>query len=198
MIEGETSKVFSKSRASFYKDNKNFSKMIDILADIIVEYCRRQIDAGAQLIQIFESHALYICPEMTEMMGASIISICQRLKETHPDVPLTVFAKDANNSLINVLNKSQFINTFSVDWNRTGEEARDVYGKNGKTYTLQGNLDPTVLYASGDVIEEQTKKMVKSFGGKNYIANLGHGIYLDTPIEGVLKYIETIHSIKIE
>lgn len=199
MIEGESSKVFSKSRAAFYQNKKDFGKMIQILSDIIVEYCRRQIDAGAQLIQLFESHALYICPEMSEMMGNSIISICNRLKETHPDVPLTVFAKDASKSLIDILNKCGNIDCFSIDWNRTGEEARNAYASNGITnYTLQGNLDPCVLYAEGDVIEEQTRKMIKSFGSKNYISNLGHGIYLDMPIEGVLKYIETVHSIKIE
>jgi len=198
MIEGESSKVFSKSRAAFYKDKQNFQNMITILSDIIVEYCRRQIDAGAQLIQIFESHALYICPEMADMMGASIVSICERLKSSHPETPLTVFAKDASNSLIDILNKCKSINNFSVDWNRTGKEAREVYGSNGKQFALQGNLDPTVLYASGDVIEEQVYKMVESFGSANYIANLGHGIYLDTPIEGVLKYIETVHKIKIE
>ena len=88
MIEGQGSKTFASSRAAFYKDNANFKTVLFLLSDIIIEYCSRQIQGGAQLIQIFESHALFICPEMVPIMSESVTRICTALKSKHPDVPM--------------------------------------------------------------------------------------------------------------
>lgn len=191
MMEGGGSKTYSKTRAAFYNNFEKFENMIMILSDLIIEYLNRQIQAGAQLVQLFESNAVYISPPMVACFSKSIKKIANKVKERNPDIPITVFAKDANKSLIDGLKDTKSIDVFSVDWSRTGEEAREAYGDK---FTLQGNLDPATLYASEDVIKDATSAMINSFGSTKYIANIGHGVYPDIPITGVKAFVDAVHA----
>jgi len=81
-----------------------------------------------------------------------------------------------------------------LDWNCKAPESREVFGKNS---ILQGNLDPCQLYASHENIEKAAKNMCQSFGTK-HIANLGHGVYPDTPLDNVKTFINTIKNHKYQ
>lgn len=198
MIEGESSKVFSKARKQYYKNHEKFMSLVAFLESCIIRYVDEQIKAGAQLIQLFESHSDFVSVDMVEDLGNPIIRIAEEIKKQHPDIPITVYAKNANTSMIQLLSRSKYVDTFGVDWGLTGQQARSLYGEN---FTLQGNLNPSALHSSPDKLENLTNKMISSFvtdrENPRYIANLGHGIYPDSPIESVEKFIETIHSFKL-
>jgi len=198
MIEGKSSKTWAKTRATFYKYRDNFEEFINFMSNVIIEYCVRQIHGGAQLIQIFESNGMYISPEMVDICGSAIVKVVAGIKKQCPDSLVTVFCKDANNEMVALLSKCEFINVFSVDWSRTPKEARKIYSQNGIEFSLQGNLDPPILYSDPETVKDLTIKMVQEFGTSKYIANLGHGVYPDIPIKGVEAFIEAVHSVKID
>jgi uroporphyrinogen decarboxylase len=85
-------------------------------------------------------------------------------------------------------------NTIGVDWNMRIDEIRDLVGENR---TLQGNLDPCVLYASHDEVERLTNNMLDSFKSKRHIVNLGHGVYPDVDPEKVKTFIQTVKNYEI-
>jgi uroporphyrinogen decarboxylase len=113
-------------------------------------------------------------------------SICEALQDT---VPVTLFAKGAHFSFADLA--ALDCHTIGVDWNTPPEIARQVVGPNR---TLQGNLDPTALYGSGKDIVKATTDMLRTFGKKRHIANLGHGVYPDTSPEAVKIFIDTVKS----
>ena len=106
-------------------------------------------------------------------------------------MPVTLFAKGAfyaRQSLAAL--PCQVIGT---DWNMPPKESRLLVG--GKT--LQGNLDPCVLYGSEEFITSQTHTMIREFGAQGYIANLGHGVYPDTDPMKVKHFVETVQQFDI-
>ncbi len=80
-----------------------------------------------------------------------------------------------------------------LDWNMDAKESREMIGNNK---TLQGNIDPCLLYASESTIQLETEEMLKAFGPFRHIANLGHGLYPDTDPEKVKFFVETVKSFK--
>jgi uroporphyrinogen decarboxylase len=84
-------------------------------------------------------------------------------------------------------------NTIGLDWNMDPVESREMIGPDK---TLQGNLDPCVLYAGYDFIEKETAKMLKSFGNTKHIANLGHGLYPDIEPDKVKCFIQAVKSFR--
>jgi uroporphyrinogen decarboxylase len=105
------------------------------------------------------------------------------------DVPVTVFAKGA----YGVFSDLRLLNcqTIGLDWNMDIEESRGLIGPNK---TLQGNLDPCLLYADDQTIVAETEKMIGAFGGQRYIANLGHGIYPDMDPTKAKLFVDTVKN----
>jgi uroporphyrinogen decarboxylase len=103
-----------------------------------------------------------------------------------------VFSKGAIGSLPNLASLS--CTTLGLDWNMSMDVARSLV-QEGKT--LQGNLDPCVLYGSNELIEAETRKLLKSFKSQRHIVNLGHGVYPDIDPEKVKVFINTVKSYEI-
>jgi uroporphyrinogen decarboxylase len=138
-------------------------------------------------VQIFDSWAGILTKEQyVEFALPYIAQICDAIDE----VPKTVFAKGAYfvREEIGRLN----CNVVGVDWNMSPQETRQLIG-NDKV--LQGNLDPCMLYASPEQIQAKTKEMIQVFGSK-HIVNLGHGVYPDTPLDGVKAFVNTVKNYK--
>ena len=114
-----------------------------------------------------------------------IRKICDAVHEA----PVTVFAKGAYSALDNM--KGLNCETIGLDWNMSISEAKTIF-QNQKT--LQGNLDPCVLYGDYNLIKHKTKEMLNSFAGHRHIANLGHGVYPDINPDHVKCFIETVKS----
>lgn len=195
MVEGESSSTKSKAKSWLYKYPEESKRLLDLLSDIIIEYIVGQIEAGAQMIQLFETLAEYLNKSMFDIYCLSYIrkinaSVRELLKKRGiPEVPMVIFAKGAHFAL-KELSESGY-EVVSIDWTVSPEEARKVMNPN---VTLQGNLDPCALYAVPESLKKVTEKMVSTFGKKRYIANLGHGIYPDMDPDNVEVFIDAVHS----
>lgn len=185
MVEGSGSKTFSKAKKMLYTNPQMSHKLLQKITDVTISYLKEQIKAGADLVQLFDSWAGILSPAQYETFSMPYISqICEAITE----VPTTVFAKGAYFARAS-MNKLD-CQVVGLDWNMDIAESRTLL----PTKTLQGNLDPCVLYGSFADIEKETKIMLDSFGKKNYIANLGHGVYPDTDPEKVKCFIEAVKS----
>jgi len=184
MVEGSGSKTFSKARNFLYLEPEMAHQLLEKITFVTIEYLQRQIKAGADMVQIFDSWAGILPPEQYKTFSLPYISkICDALTE----VPVTVFAKGAYFARKELANLN--CRTIGLDWNMDIHTSRDLIGPQK---TLQGNLDPCALYGSFDEIRKSTKKMLQQFGPENHIANLGHGVYPDTPKDNVRCFVDTV------
>lgn len=184
MVEGTGSKTFSKARAMLYNQASMAHQLLQMITDSTIAYLKAQVEAGADVVQIFDSWA-GILPEIhfDNFSLRYIAQICEAIHE----VPVTVFAKGAFASL----QAMRYLpcETIGLDWNMNIQASRKVLG-NSKT--LQGNLDPAALYADFKEIEKFTQEMLDAFGPYQHIANLGHGVYPDTDADKVRCFIDTV------
>ena len=172
MVEGSGSKTFSKARKFLYLEPEASHLLLEKITDLTIAYLNKQIEAGADMIQIFDSWAGILPPDHYKIFSLSYIEkICKAI----PNVPVTVFAKGAFFAREEMGHLP--CRTIGLDWNMGIEESRRMIGPDK---TLQGNLDPCVLYNSFNEIRNSTIKMLKAFGPEKHIANLGHGVYPDT------------------
>ncbi len=184
MVEGSGSKTFSKAKKFLYTEPKLAHQLLEKITLSTINYLKGQIAAGADLVQIFDSWAGILSPDQyREFALRYIAQICDAIDE----VPITVFAKGAYfvRKELGELN----CNTIGLDWNMDAAESRALVGPNK---TLQGNLDPCVLYAEDEVIVTETLAMLKAFGPNRHIANLGHGVYPDIDPNKVKLFVDTV------
>jgi uroporphyrinogen decarboxylase len=188
MVEGGGSKTFSKSKKLLFSEPEAAKKLLQKITDTTIAYLRGQVEAGADLLQVFDSWAGILSPQAYEEFS---IPFLRQICDSFPDVPVTIFSKGAfyaRKSLADL--PCQVIGT---DWNMPPDESRKLVGDK----TLQGNLDPCVLYGSEKFITEQTHAMIRAFGAQRYIANLGHGVYPDTDPMKVKHFVETVQQFDI-
>lgn len=188
MVEGSGSKTFSNAKKFLYTEPLLAHRLLEKITLSTINYLKGQIAAGADVVQVFDSWAGILSPEQfREFSLRYIAQICDAITE----VPVTVFAKGAYFALkeMGQLN----CHTIGLDWNMDPTESRALIG-HGKT--LQGNLDPCVLYADDATIVSTTQQMLRSFGPQRHIANLGHGVYPDIDPEKVKLFVQTIKEYK--
>jgi uroporphyrinogen decarboxylase len=197
MIEGKGSKTFSKAKKWLYLYPEDSHKLLKKLTNIIIEYIKRQIEAGAQIVQLFDSWAGELSYDIFETFSLPYLrQIAEEIK-TFSDIPFIIFAKGANYALKN-LSKLKF-DVISLDWTIDPLIAKQIIQTNSpKIICLQGNLDPCVLYAGEKIIYNEVKKMIQKFGTQYYIANLGHGLHPEHLPEQVEAFINAVHSISKE
>ena len=188
MVEGGGSKTFSKSKRLLFSEPAAAHMLLQKITDSTIDYLKGQVAAGADLVQVFDSWAGILSPQAYEEFS---IPYMKQIADAINDVPVTLFGKGAfyARKSMAALN-CQVIGT---DWNMDPRESRALVGNK----TLQGNLDPCVLYGSHDFIQKETIAMIKSFGSQRYIANLGHGVYPDTDPMKVKHFVETVQSFDI-
>jgi uroporphyrinogen decarboxylase len=186
MVEGKGSKTFSESRKLLYTNPVLAHELLCRITDVTIRYMKAQVSAGADALQLFDSWAGILGTEQYREFGLNYI---EKIVAAFPNFPFTVFSKGALASLpeIAALNCS----TLGLDWNMSLEETRKLVGE---TKTLQGNLDPSVLYGSEELIKKETIKMLKSFKSQRHIVNLGHGVYPDIDPEKVKVFIQTVKN----
>jgi uroporphyrinogen decarboxylase len=185
MVEGRGSKTFSLSRAMLQRDPNLAHDLLSRIADATIHYLKAQVEAGVDMLQLFDSWAGILNKEVyNQFIMPYMHRICDAMKDT---VPVTVFAKGAFFSLKEL--SSLACNTIGLDWHTSPAWARQVVGDH---MTLQGNLDPAVLYGSFEQIKTQTHAMLDAFGEQRHIANLGHGVYPDIDAEHLKCFIESV------
>ena len=189
MVEGKGSKTFSESRKLLYTQPDLAHELLNQITEVTIAYLKLQVEAGADALQLFDSWAGILGREQYATFGLRYI---QRIVEALYDVPLTVFSKGAVASIPEIVELP--CTTIGLDWNMSITETRDLVGE---TKTLQGNLDPCVLYGSDKVVEDETLKLLNSFTSQRHIVNLGHGVYPDIDPEKVKVFIKTVQNYEI-
>lgn len=187
MVEGQGSKTFSRAKKMLYTHPQLAHQLLDKITKSTINYLKAQVRSGADMLQLFDSWAGVLSPEQYNEFALRYISqICDAVNE----VPLTVFAKGAFFARKEMAKLN--CNTIGLDWNMDIAESREMISNK----TLQGNMDPCLLYADFDTIRKETEKMLKTFGPQKHIANLGHGLYPDIEKDKVKCFVDTVKEFR--
>ncbi|HPQ20701.1 MAG TPA: uroporphyrinogen decarboxylase [Saprospiraceae bacterium] len=188
MIEGSGSKTFSKAKRFLYQEPELSHQLLQKITTAIIQYTNEKVNRGVHLIQIFDSWAGVLDEQSyREFCIPYLTEIVQSLK---PRVPVTLFSKGAWFALHDIQRVGADV--IGLDWNISPSQARDLLGRE---QVVQGNLDPCMLYADDQMIENATIKMIQEFG-RNHIVNLGHGVYPDTPLDKVKTFVNCVKSFR--
>ncbi len=176
MVEGKGSKNFGEVKKMIYNEPKLAHELLDMIADTVTEYLNAKIDAGCDAVQIFDTWGGILSQnDYREFSLNYVEKIISGLKRDRQ--PVIYFAKGVHHQLDKVA--SCGADVLGLDWTMDIGKVREQVGDK---VALQGNLDPTILLASKDVIEEKAQKVMESFGkGSGHIFNLGHGILPNVP-----------------
>jgi uroporphyrinogen decarboxylase len=201
VLAGKGSETQAKAKKWLYTYVEESHDLLQLLSDFIVEYLVEQVCAGAQLLQIFESHCSCLNHDLFVRFSLPYLRQIGRgvrdglTRRGVPCVPMIIFAKDAHYALDELCSSS--FDVVGLDWSITRRQIRTLREKY-PSVTLQGNLDPCALYASEQDLHKLIKQMLEVFGTKNYIANLGHGIYPDAKIDNVQHLVDKVHRISAD
>lgn len=193
MVEGGSSKAFTKIKKMLYTDPKTLHLLLDKLADSVALYLNAQIKAGAQSVMIFDTwggvlaHREYL--EFSLQYMRKIVENLIRHNEGRK-VPVTLFTKGGGLWLENIANTG--CDAVGLDWT---VDLADAKKRIGHKVALQGNMDPSVLYAPPDRIEQEVRSILADFGeGSGHVFNLGHGIHQDVPEISPKIFVDAIHQ----
>lgn len=188
MVEGGAVRSFERAKKWLYLYPEASRQLLTALRDIIVEYLVGQFDSGAPLLTVFDTNCGELPPRIyEEFCVADLKYIATEVKRRRPQALLSIFPKDGE---IAAFNDSDY-DVVGVSWTTSPAEARRMCPDK----TLQGNLDPTLLYADVAQVKERTEKMVWEFGVDRYIANLGHGMLPTHPVEGPAAFMAGVDSV---
>ena len=189
MIQGSGSKSFDLAKKWRFGRPDLLHNLLDVLSDAIIDYCKAQIEAGAEAIQIFDSWAGLLDPAgFREFAVAYVQRIIEAIRT--PGIPIIYFAKGA--MVWPEALRESGADVLGVDWTVDLGAMRRTFGD---AMALQGNLDPTALYAGPDNIRQMVRAMLDSYGdGSGHIANLGHGILPDIPVPHAQAFVTAVQE----
>jgi uroporphyrinogen decarboxylase len=193
MVEGGSSKDFRKSKAMLYDNPQAMHLLLDKLAQSVTAYLNGQILAGAQAVQIFDSWGGSLsAAAYQEFSLAYMRKIVSGLIREHDGrkVPVILFTKGGGLWLESIADAGA--DALGLDWTcDIGEARRRV----GSKVALQGNMDPTVLYANPQAIRQEVSNILASYGsGTGHVFNLGHGITPEVDPANAGVFIEAVHE----
>jgi uroporphyrinogen decarboxylase len=174
MVDGQGSKDFHHAKQMIYTRREDAHLLLRKISDVVAQYLIAQIEAGADIVQIFDTWAGILTPEDFQEFSLEYIAEIVRLVRQHTknSAPVIVFCKGANHSLSEIA--STGCDVIGLDWTIDIAEARALLGDG---VALQGNLDPAILYTTEEVIEEKVNAIAARMETpRGHIFNLGHGI----------------------
>ena len=182
MVAGQGTKDHEVARRLAYRDPSAFGSLIDRIVGVTVDYLSGQIDAGAQVVQLFDSWAGSLAPsEFERWVIAPTAAIVGRLMVRYPDVPIIGFPKGSGAKLAAYAAET---GVDAVGLDETVDPAwADAMLPLGMP--VQGNIDPLALVTGGDALKASVARVRAAFDERPHIFNLGHGILQDTPIAHV-------------
>ena len=190
MVEGKGSKTFDKAKAFCYQQPEVAHQMLQMITETTIEYLKAQAVAGADVVQVFDSWSGLLSPADFEIWAAPyLLQIQQALKGV---CPVILYPKGSWYALEPLAEKGA--TAIGVDWCITPGIARKLAGKN---VTLQGNLDPAKLLLTPSEIKKEVHTMINEFGPQRYIANLGHGITPNIPVDHAKAFVEAVKEYEI-
>jgi len=194
MVEGRGGTEFREIKTMMYQRPELLHHILDVNAQAVTAYLNAQIESGAQAVMIFDtwggalSHSAY-----REFSLRYMQRIVAGLKRDYDDqrIPNIIFTKGGGLWLEAIADTG--CDAVGLDWTiDIGEARRRV----GDKVALQGNLDPSVLFASPEVIKLEVEKILTSYGhGSGHVFNLGHGISQFTPPENAAALVDAVHTL---
>jgi uroporphyrinogen decarboxylase len=189
MIEGGGSREFRYTKQMMLDDPGTFSELLDKLSTTIRLYLEAQLAAGADAVQIFDTWGGALAPDHYKRFSLDpmfkIVSTMQRNGS-----PVIVFSKGANHSLKDLA--SIGADVVGLDWTVDMADARSLIGEQ---VSLQGNMDPSVLYASPEKIRQEVKSILRKYGKETgHVFNLGHGIFPDVPVDHAMAFVRAVQE----
>ncbi len=189
MVQGKGSKTFDEAKVFCYTQPQVAHQLLQMITDATILYLRAQAEAGADLVQIFDSWGGLLGPE--DFATWSLPYIRQIVHAVRDACPVIIFAKGAWHSLGAMATTGA--HGLGIDWCISPSLARSFAGPK---VALQGNYDPAHLLNPIPVIKKEVKAMLDAFGGQGHIANLGHGILPNVPVDHAIAFVETVKSWK--
>ena len=184
MIEGGGSKNYAQVKRMMFAEPATFHMLLSKIADTIILYLNAQIEAGAQVIQLFDSWAGELSPrDYVEFALPYEQKIFESLNRGA--VPTILYINGSGTFLEQMATCGADV--LSIDWRVNLADAR---ARVGNRLTLQGNLDPCVLLSTPEIVTQQARELIRAGGGHRHILNLGHGILPMTPVENARAFIE--------
>ena len=185
MVQGKGSKTFDEAKAFCYAQPELAHKLLQMITDTTIAYLKGQVAAGVDTIQLFDSWGGLLSPGDFEHISLQYIrQIVTALKD---EVPTIIFAKGAWHSLQSMA--ATGAQGLGIDWCISPQMARQFAGNK---VVLQGNFDPAKLLSPIPVIEKEVKEMLLAFGKGKHIANLGHGILPNVPVDHAKAFVNTV------
>ncbi|MCT7948501.1 uroporphyrinogen decarboxylase [Ancylothrix sp. C2] len=186
-IEGKSSKDYTIIKSMAFSEPAILHELLGKIADAIAVYVRYQIDAGAQVVQMFDSWAGHLSPQDYDIFALPYQQrVVQQVKATHPDTPMILYINGSAGLLERMAQSG--VDIVSLDWTVDMAEARKRLGPN---VGVQGNIDPCALFGSKDFIRQRILDTIRKAGNRGHILNLGHGIIANTPEENAAYFFET-------
>lgn len=194
MVEGGTSKNFRHIKAMLYDRPELLHRMLERVADAVRLYLNAQVAAGAQAVMIFDTWGgALTTPAYREFSLAYMQRIVDGLTREAEGarVPVILFTKGGGGWLEAMA--ATGCDALGLDWST---ELGDARRRVGETVALQGNLDPSVLYSSGDKIEAEVARLLASYGtGPGHVFNLGHGVHPEIDPDHVKALVDAVHRL---
>ena len=191
MVEGSGSKNFAKIKRMMYDTPELMHRLLDIVSQSVISYLQAQIEAGAQIVMVFDTWGGNLSTKDYETFSLAYSrKISHALQATNPSVPRILFTKGAGVWLETMADAGY--SGLGVDWTTDLKLAREL---TKDSVVLQGNLDPTSLYASPEKIRQKVRDVLADYGhGHKHIFNLGHGILPDINPDHVKAMIDEVHQ----
>ncbi len=194
MVEGGGTKDFAKVKGLAYSDPSAMHMLLDRTATAVIDYLNAQVAAGAQALMVFDTWGGVLSSrDYAEFSLAYLQKIVDGLQRVSPDgdtVPVILFTKNGGQWLDKMA--ATGCDALGVDWTTELSEAR---ARTGDRVALQGNLDPSVLYAEPERIRAEVHRVLESFGGgPGHVFNLGHGIHQYVNPDHVSVMIDAVHN----
>jgi len=194
MVEGGSTKTFSRSKGMLYNEPQLLHRMLDTVADAVIAYLNAQIAAGAQAVMIFDTWGGVLTPQdyadfSLQYMRKIVAGLTREYDGAK--VPVILFTKGGCQWLEIMADTGA--DALGLDWSTDLALARK---RVGERVALQGNLDPAVLYASPDVIRDKVAAVLAAYGkGSGHVFNLGHGITPDVNPEHAGVLVDAVHEL---
>ena len=190
IIEGGSSKNFINTKRMMYQNPGLYAALMEKITATVIDYLSAQVKAGAQAVQLFDSWAGILAPfDYEKVIFPYVKTVVKALKKF--GVPVIYFVNDCA-GIIHVIKKSG-ADVIGIDWRvDMGRAVRSL----GNKVSVQGNLDPCVLFGPKEHIEERVQEILnKADGARGHVFNLGHGILPETPVENAIAMVEAVHRL---
>jgi len=189
IVEGRGSREYINCKKMMWGASEIWHALMDKVSEIVIRYLKAQIAAGAQAVQLFDS---WVGTLNTDDYQEYVMPYSQRVIQSLKGLEVPVIHFVNNGSTLLELVKEAGGDVIGIDWRINIDEA---WRRLGNDVAVQGNIDPMVLFAHPQVIEEKVKIILEKVGNRpGHVFNLGHGIHKNVPVDHVIALVEAVHK----